>query len=123
MTSKDDQRKAQKQANSESELSERLNKLDTALDAYSAAQAPKKKQEGAMTGLSQGWKMSSEFIAGVLVGGVIGWTFDSWLDTKPWGLIVFLLLGFAAGVLNVLREAGKMAQPVHRQDKSADRKD
>jgi ATP synthase protein I len=35
---------------------------------------------------------------------------DRWLKTSPWGLIVFLLLGFAAGVLNVVRAAGVVAQ-------------
>ena len=43
---------------------------------------------------------------GVLVGAVIGWLLDRWLGISPWGLIVFLLLGFAAGVLNVMRAAG-----------------
>ena len=36
----------------------------------------------------------------------IGWLLDRWLGISPWGLIVFLLLGFAAGVLNVMRAAG-----------------
>jgi ATP synthase protein I len=54
--------------------------------------------------------MSAEFVAGVLVGAAIGWLIDRWLKTSPWGLIVFLLLGFAAGVLNVVRAAGVVAQ-------------
>ena len=56
-------------------------------------------------------KLSSEFIAGVLVGAGIGWVADQWFGTAPFGLIVFLLLGFAAGVLNVLRSAGVVEQP------------
>ena len=36
----------------------------------------------------------------------MGWGFDRLLSTSPFGLIVFLLLGFAAGVLNVIRSAG-----------------
>jgi ATP synthase protein I len=36
----------------------------------------------------------------------LGWLLDRWLGISPWGLIVFLLLGFAAGVLNVMRAAG-----------------
>ncbi|MEE2868564.1 MAG: AtpZ/AtpI family protein [Pseudomonadota bacterium] len=56
-------------------------------------------------------KLSSEFIAGVLVGAGIGWVADQWLGTSPFGLIVFLLLGFVAGVLNVLRAAGVVEQP------------
>ncbi len=50
--------------------------------------------------------LSTELVAGVLVGAAIGWLLDRWLGISPWGLIVFLLLGFAAGVLNVMRAAG-----------------
>ena len=39
------------------------------------------------------------------------WVIDRWLGVSPWGLIVFLLLGFAAGVLNVMRSAGLIAGP------------
>ena len=45
-------------------------------------------------------------IAGVLVGAVIGWGIDRLFSTSPWGLIVFFLLGFTAGVINVMRAAG-----------------
>jgi ATP synthase protein I len=41
-----------------------------------------------------------------LVGAAVGWLIDRWVGTSPWGMIVFLLLGFAAGVLNVMRAAG-----------------
>jgi len=62
------------------------------------------------TGFGTALKISSEFIAGILVGVGIGWVIDSWAGTSPWGLIVFLLLGFVAGVLNVLRSAGLVAE-------------
>jgi ATP synthase protein I len=42
----------------------------------------------------------------VLVGAGLGWLIDRLLGTSPWGLIVLLLLGFAAGVLTVMRSAG-----------------
>jgi len=56
--------------------------------------------------MARGFKLSSELIAGVVVGALIGWGFDRLLSTSPFGLIVFFLLGFAAGVLNVIRSAG-----------------
>ena len=56
--------------------------------------------------MARGFQLSSELIAGVIVGALIGWGFDRLLSTSPFGLIVFLLLGFTAGVLNVIRSAG-----------------
>jgi ATP synthase protein I len=56
--------------------------------------------------MARGLRLSSELVAGVLVGAGIGWLLDHWLGISPWGMIVFLLLGFAAGILNVIRAAG-----------------
>jgi len=53
--------------------------------------------------------LSSELVAGVVVGAGLGWLADRWLGIAPWGLIVFVLLGFTAGVLNVMRSAGVVA--------------
>jgi ATP synthase protein I len=53
-----------------------------------------------------GFRLSSELVAGVVVGALMGWGFDRLLSTSPFGLIVFLLLGFVAGVVNVVRSAG-----------------
>ncbi len=62
-----------------------------------------------MAGMGYALRLSSEFIAGVVVGAAIGWFVDRMAGTSPWGLIVFLFLGFGAGVLNVLRSAGLVA--------------
>ncbi len=59
--------------------------------------------------LARAMRLSSDFIAGILVGTFIGWLIDYFAGTSPWGLIVFLLLGFAAGTLNALRSAGLVA--------------
>jgi ATP synthase protein I len=56
--------------------------------------------------LAGGLRLSAEFAAGILVGAAIGWLIDRWLGTSPWGMIVLLLLGFVAGVLNMMRAAG-----------------
>jgi len=56
--------------------------------------------------MARGFRLSSELIAGVVVGALLGWAFDRLLSTSPFGLIVFVLLGFTAGVLNVIRSAG-----------------
>jgi ATP synthase protein I len=67
--------------------------------------------------LARGFRLSTELVAGVVIGAMIGWLLDRWLGISPWGLIVFLLLGFVAGVLNVMRAAG-----VVRDNRIDDRK-
>src|SRR5713226_1815122 len=59
--------------------------------------------------IARGFRLSTELVAGVLVGAAVGWLLDRWLGISPWGMIVFLLLGFVAGVLNVMRAAGVAA--------------
>ena len=61
--------------------------------------------------IARGFRLSTELVAGVLVGAFIGWALDKWLGISPWGMIVFLLLGFAAGVVNVIRAAGISGGP------------
>lgn len=57
-----------------------------------------------------GWvfRLSVELAAGLVVGGVIGWGLDRWLGTNPLMLILFFLLGAAAGIYNVIRTAMQM---------------
>lgn len=57
-------------------------------------------------GMAQAIKLSSEFLAGVVVGIILGLGVDQLAGTSPWGLIIFLFLGFAAGILNILRSVG-----------------
>jgi ATP synthase protein I len=66
--------------------------------------------QGGMAGIGQAVKMGSEFVAGVIVGFVIGYTIDQVFGTKPWGMVIFLLLGFAAGTLNVMRAVGAVGE-------------
>ena len=61
--------------------------------------------------MAVGLRLSSELVAGVVVGTILGWGFDRALSTSPWGLIVFMLLGFVAGVINVMRSAGVAPKP------------
>ncbi|HQZ12115.1 MAG TPA: AtpZ/AtpI family protein [Devosia sp.] len=61
-----------------------------------------------MTGLGRGFRLGSEFVAAVVVGAALGWGIDRLFGTTPWGMIILLLLGFAAGVLNVVRAAAEM---------------
>ncbi|NDW06182.1 atp synthase i [Jiella sp. 40Bstr34] len=64
-----------------------------------------------MQGLAEGLKLGSEFVAGVVVGAAIGYGIDSIAGTMPFGLIVFLMIGFGAGVRNVLRSVSPKREP------------
>jgi ATP synthase protein I len=95
-------------APSDADLARRLDRLGDAIDAERqervAAKAPARSD---MSGYGQAFKLGSEFVAGVLVGAALGWGLDKVAGTSPWGLIVLLLLGFAAGVLNVVRATSR----------------
>jgi ATP synthase protein I len=69
--------------------------------------------------MARGLRLSTELVAAVLVGAGLGWFLDRWLGISPWGMIVLLLLGFAAGVLNVMRAAGVV--PDNTLDRSGPR--
>lgn len=58
---------------------------------------------------TRGWAVGIEFVGSVLVGGFIGWAIDNWtgLGTRPWGLVVMLVLGFAAGVRRALQTSAE----------------
>ena len=91
----------------EAALSARLRRLGDEIDRERPVEVPDRSRPAAdASGFALGFRLSSELVAGVLVGAVIGWALDRFLGITPWGLIVFVLLGFAAGVLNVMRAAG-----------------
>jgi ATP synthase protein I len=94
----------------EAALSARLRRLGERLDRIGTRRAeeadPAPRPRADTSGFARGFRLSTEFVGGVLIGALVGWLLDRWLHISPWGLIVFLLLGFAAGVLNVMRAAG-----------------
>ena len=98
----------------EAALSARLGSLDHRLSEIRDSRKIRTDQPGSEGGdgaarasaMALGFRLSSELIAGVVVGALLGWAFDRLLSTSPWGLIVFVLLGFIAGVVNVVRSAG-----------------
>jgi ATP synthase protein I len=109
-----------KSSSDEAALSARLGSLDHRLSAIKDSRkigtdtSGNEQAQAKASAMAIGLRLSSELVAGVLVGAGLGWGFDRLLSTSPWGLIVFLLLGFIAGVLNVMRTAGVMAKQSER---------
>jgi len=106
----------------EAALSARLGNLDHRLSEIRGSRKIETDQsvseqdtaQAKASAMAVGLRLSSELVAGVLVGAALGWGCDRLLSTSPWGLIVFLLLGFTAGVINVMRTAGVMAKQSER---------
>ena len=51
------------------------------------------------------WRMVIELVAGLGIGFGIGYGLDALLGTTPWLMVVFVLLGFAAGVKTMIGSA------------------
>ena len=66
------------------------------------------KENPQTSNIGQAFKLSTELVAAVLVGTIIGFILDNWFDTKPWLIIIFFFLGAAAGMLNVIRTANQL---------------
>jgi ATP synthase protein I len=95
-------------------LSARLGRLDHQLSTLKDSRTNKANHEKRLndnasaraSAMARGLRLSTELVVGVLVGAALGWTFDYFLSTSPWGFIVFFLLGFVAGLINLMRVAG-----------------
>ncbi len=97
---------------SDLDLTDRLNDLSYQLGKRKQAVEKIEENNGKANsaGIAQAMRLSSEFIAAIFVGAGLGYLVDTLAGSSPWGMIVFLFLGFGAGVLNVLRAAGKIAK-------------
>jgi len=90
------------------DLENRLNDINKRLGRdVNGEQAGEIKKPG-NSGMAQGMRIASEFVSAILVGAAIGYAIDWIFGVAPFAMISFLLLGFVAGVLNVMRAAKEM---------------
>lgn len=88
----------------------KLDALDARLRELATAKAEAEQAQAAKRNESQAWSMGGEFVGAIVVSGGIGWWLDRHLGTGPWVMITMLVLGFAAGTLNVLRDGRKAGE-------------
>lgn len=84
-----------------------LNEFEKKLDAVEKLQSSDKQSDSAVAGASFMMRVSAELLAGLAVGGLVGYSLDSLFDTKPVFFVICLLLGVAAGGLNLYKLAMK----------------
>ena len=58
--------------------------------------------------IGSAFKLSTELVAAVAVGTIIGFIFDKTFGTKPWFILIFFFVGVVAGITNVIRSAKNM---------------
>jgi ATP synthase protein I len=91
------------------ERSAKLDELDKRIRAAREAQAPKRGKAGdKFAAANMAWRMTLELVVAALVGAAMGWGLDALFGTLPIFLIVFILLGFAAGIRTVMRSADEL---------------
>jgi len=92
------------------ELDARVRDAQSRQAAGSRARAGRTDLEG--KGIGFAWRVGLELVSALIVGVGIGYMLDRWLGTKPWLLILFFILGSAAGLLNVFRMTSGMGGTV-----------
>ncbi|WP_371227638.1 AtpZ/AtpI family protein [Roseovarius sp. 2305UL8-3] len=90
--------------------SERLAQLEARIDALKNKDAPKPHQDEHYSQAQHAWRMVIELVAGIAIGFGIGYGLDSLFGTIPIFLVLFTLLGFAAGIKTMMRSAAEIQQ-------------
>jgi ATP synthase protein I len=86
----------------------RLRALEARIAAAKKAQAPKPHMEEHYSQAHLAWRMVIELVAGMGIGFGIGYGLDWLLGTSPWLMVLFTLMGFAAGVQTMIRSAREL---------------
>ena len=96
-----------------------LQKLDKRLreaQGVRRAHLPEDRTRAPKTSVGLALRMGLELVVGLVAGGGIGWLIDQWLGTLPWFLLLFFLMGAAAGTLNVFRTAKEIGLAADRDE-------
>lgn len=95
----------------EDDQKQRMAQLEAKLKAAKGAQeAPKPRADGDFSQGELAWRMVIELVSGLGIGFGIGYGLDSLFGTLPFLLVLFTLLGLAAGILTMMRSAREVQQ-------------
>ena len=102
---------------SDKSVMKNLKEISTRLEIAKKKNAKKQLDNNGtnVTSVGMALKISTELVAAVVVGTIIGFILDSWFDTKPLLIIVFFIIGVIAGILNVIKVAKKMQKNLEKE--------
>ena len=95
---------------------QQMQQLEARLDAAKKRQAPKPRADKAVDEGHLAWRMVIELVAGLLIGFGMGYGLDSLFGTLPIFLVIFTLLGLAAGIKTMMRSATEIQQTKDADD-------
>jgi ATP synthase protein I len=101
---------------------DRLKALEERIERAKRAKEPKSHTDEHYSRAQLAWRMVIELVAGLLIGFGIGYGLDTLLGTMPVFLMLFTVLGFAAGVKTMVRSAREI-QERHLADEAEGKKD
>ncbi|MCF6444195.1 AtpZ/AtpI family protein [Nereida sp. MMG025] len=101
---------------------DRLAELDARIDALKETQKPEPRIDEHYSGAQLAWRMVIELVSGLLIGFGIGYGLDWLFGTLPIFLVIFIFLGFAAGV-NVMLRTAKEVQAENEAAQAANDKE
>ncbi|QTN19070.1 AtpZ/AtpI family protein [Brevundimonas sp. AJA228-03] len=87
---------------------EAIKRLNAQADSLKARATPAPTQYGEAAA-GYGYRIMAEMIGGVLVGLGLGWGFDAFVGSRPWGTIVGTLLGFGVSIWLAVHSAKKLS--------------
>ena len=101
--------------------SERLAQLEDRIEKLKAKDAPKPHMEEHYSQAHLAWRMVIELVVGLLIGFGIGYGLDSLFGTLPLFLVIFTLLGLAAGIKTMMRSAKELTQETDDTPKTGEK--
>ncbi len=105
------------------EQKERFAQLEAKIEAAKSTQAPKPRVDEHYSAANLAWRMVIELVAGLGIGFGIGYGLDLLLGTIPIFLVLFTMLGLAAGIKTMLRSAKEIQEEHEAQAASKDERD
>ncbi|MEI4232587.1 AtpZ/AtpI family protein [Roseovarius sp. D22-M7] len=108
---------------SDPDPSDHMAKLEERLARLRGKDAQKPHQEEHYSQAQHAWRMVIELVAGLMIGFGMGYGLDLLLGTMPIFLVIFTLLGFAAGIKTMMRSAAEMQKDAETPDTGADERD